>query len=233
MLYSEENVRHSIRNRAGKRVFYLGQGDTLTPSARDFLSREKIEILPAALAKQEEYCLQNGAILPEKPEHYTHLRGNILVPKTHPVIAFRGAIDTLEAELLLAQQVSAEPIRSQLGEVLWLARKLIGWEVMEEPAADGLLCGLTEKEQRDHSHRPQDFYGQPHFMPEYTDGPVILQLNRARAAARAAELAAAHAFVDTDGRVTRPDLLQALNRMSSMLYILMIQAKKRWCHCEK
>ncbi len=226
MLWSEENVRHNIRNRAGKRVFYLGQGDNLTPSARDYLSREKIEIFPAALAKPEEYRLTNGAVLPEKPEHYTHLRGNILVPKTHPVIAFRGAIDTLEAELLLAQQASAEPIRSQLGEVLQLARKLIRWEVMEEPAADAPLCGLTEKEQREHSHRPQDFYGQPHFMPAYTDGPAVLQINRARAAARAAELAATHAFVDAEGRLTRPDLLKTLNRMSSMLYILMVQQKK-------
>ncbi len=226
MLWSEENVRHNIRNRAGKRVFYLGQGDTLTPSARDFLRREKIEILPAALAKPEEYRLLSGAVLTHKPEHYTHLRGSILVPKTHPVIGFRGAIDTLEAELLLSQQVSAEPIRSHLGEVLQLARNLIRWEVMEEPVQAGLLCGLTEQQQREHSHRPQDFYGQPHFMPACTDGPVILQINRARAAARAAELAAVHAFVDAEGRVTRPDLLQALNRMSSMLYILMIQTKK-------
>ena len=103
MLFSEENVKANIRNRDGKRVFYLQNGDSLTPSARDFLQRERIEILPASLAKPEEYRLENGAVLPEKPEHYTHLRGNILVPKTHPVIAFRGAMDCLQAELLLAQ----------------------------------------------------------------------------------------------------------------------------------
>ncbi|MBO7184678.1 MAG: ATP-binding protein, partial [Oscillospiraceae bacterium] len=75
------------------------------------------------------------------------------------------------------------------------------------------------------SHQPQDYYGQPHFMPEYTDGPVILQLNKARCAARAAELAASHGFIDADGNCRRTDLMQALNRMSSMLYILMIQQK--------
>ncbi len=103
MLFSEENVKANIRNRGGDRVFYLATGDTLTPSARDFLRRERIEILPASQAKPEEYVLENGAVFRDKPEDYTHLRGNILVHKTHPVIAFRGAVDTLQAELLLAQ----------------------------------------------------------------------------------------------------------------------------------
>ncbi len=225
MLYSEENVRHAIRNRAGKRVFFLGAGDHLTPSARDFLRREHIALLPADQAKPEEYRLENGSVFREKPEHYTHLRGNTLVPKTHPVIAFRGAMDTLEAELLLAQQALGPELREQVGQVLSLARSILRWEVMEEPVEDLLLCGLTLQQQREHSHRPQDFYGQPHFMPEHTDGPEILQLNRARCAARAAELAAVRAFTDEAGNPTREDLLRALNRMSSMLYILMIRKK--------
>ncbi len=226
MLYSEGNVRDNIRNREGKRVFYLGEQDTLTPSARDFLRREKIEVLPACQARPDSYLLENGAVFAEKPEHFTHLRGNLLVPKTHPVIAFRGAMDTLEAELLLAQQAVPEDFRPLVGEILQLARDSIRWEVMEEPAQDRLLCGLTLQQQRAHSHRPQDFYGQPHFMPEYTDGPAILQLNKARTAARAAELAADRAFVDANGIAAREDLLTVLNRMSSMLYILMIRLKK-------
>ena len=225
MLFSEENVKANIRNRDGKRVFYLQNGDSLTPSARDFLQRERIEILPASLAKPEEYRLENGAILPEKPEHYTHLRGNILVPKTRPVIAFRGAMDCLQAELLLAQQAAPEGLRKDIGEILNLARNILRWDVMEEPAKVDKLCGLPMDQQRSHSHRPQEFYGQPHFMPEYTDGPALLQLNRARCAARAAELAAARAFTDTNGTCRRNDLLQVMNRMSSMLYILMIQLK--------
>ncbi len=222
MLYTEENARNNVRNRAGKRVFYLGQGDTLTPGARDYLSRERIEILPASQARPQEYVLENGAVFLEKPEHYTHLRGNILVPKTHPVIAFRGAVDTLEAELLLAQLAAPRgDVRQKLGQVLALTRNLIRWDVMQESVQMELLCGLTDQQLREHSHRPQDFYGQPHFMPEYTDGSAILQLNRARTAARTAELAAVAAFADS-----RPDILQAINRLSSMLYILMIQLKK-------
>ena len=225
MLYSLEAVRENLRNRQGKRVFYLGRGDQLTSGARDFLARERIEILPAEQARQQEYRLLNGAVLREKPEHMTHLNGDVLVPKTHPRIAFRGAMDTLEAELLLAQKVLCKPMDDCVGEVLALARMLIRCDVLEEPVPEGRLCGLTEQEQRSHSHRPQDFYGQPHFMPSAADSEELLQLNRARCAARAAELAAVAAFSDREGAPTRPDILKALNRMSSMIYILMIQLK--------
>ena len=224
MLYTEEAVRANIRNREGKRVFYLGKGDTLTPGARDYLSRERIEVLPAEQAKPEEYRLANGAVLREKPEHMTHLKGNLLVSKTHPRIALRGRLDSLEAELLLCQ-LNCEKWRAELGEVLALARNLIRWEVLDEPAPEGRLCGLAAEELRSHSHRPQDYYGQPHFMPEAADGAVILHLNRCRTAARAAELAAAAAFTDENGNCTREDILRSLNRMSSMLYILMIREK--------
>ena len=224
MLYNETHVKDNIRNREGKRVFYLGKGDTLTPGARDYLSRERIEVLPAEQAKPEEYRLANGAVLREKPEHMTHLKGNLLVSKTHPRIALRGRMDSLEAELLLCQ-LNCEKWRAELGEILALARNLIRWEVLDEPAPEGKLCGLTAEELRSHSHRPQDYYGQPHFMPEAADGAVILHLNRCRTAARAAELAAAAAFTDENGNCTREDILRSLNRMSSMLYILMIREK--------
>lgn len=220
MLYSAKHVEANIRNRDGKRVFFLGHGDTLSPSARDFLTRERIEILPAEQASISEYQLENGAVFLEKPEHYTHLRGNILVPKDHPVIAFRGAMDSLQATLLLAQ-LHCPDQRQRLAEVLRLARNIIRWEVLQEPAQVDKLCGLTPAQLRSHSHDPKTHYGIPHFMPECTDGQAILQLNACRCAARQAELAAARAFGDQ-----RSDLLQALNRMSSALYILMIQAKK-------
>ena len=226
MLYNQENVRDNLRNRDGKRVFYLAKGDQLTSSARDFLSRERIEILPAELAKPQSYRLLNGACLEEKPEHMTHLDAQILVPKTPPRILFRGKMDTLEAELILCQLVSQRMV-TPVGEILALARRLIRCDVLKEPVPEGTLCGLTEAEQRKRSHFPQDYYGQPHFMPGVEDGEVIARLNRARCAAREAELAAVTAFSDREGNPTRPDILRSLNRMSSMLYLLMIQEKSK------
>lgn len=226
MLYNETSVRDNIRNRDGKRVFYLGKGDQLTSAARDWLSRERIEILPPSQAKPDRYRLLWGGFTEEKPEHMTHLNAEILVPKTHPRIRFRGKMDTLEAELILCQLADAGLV-SPVGEILALAREILRCDVLNEPLSPGKLCGLTEEEQRRRSHFPQDYYDQPHFMPMSSDGPVIAQLNRARCACREAELSAVEAFSDRDGLPTRPDILRALNRMSSMLYILMIQQKAR------
>ena len=225
MLYSKQAARDNIRNRNGKRVFYLGKGDQLTSDARDFLHRERIEILPAQIAKPERYQLLNGGYLEEKPEHMTHLDAQVLVEKTHPRLRFRGAIDTLEAELLLCQADAPEAIYKQLGEVLALARNLIRWDVLEEPVGETKLCGLDQQALRNRSHRPQDYYGQPHIMPSATAQKLLLQVNRARCMARSAELAAVEAFTDQNGKVCREDILRALNRMSSMLYLIMVQLK--------
>lgn len=224
MLYDETAVRDNIRNREGKRVFFLGEDDRLTPSARDLLQRERVEIRPAREAKIETYRLLGGGYTQEKPEHMTHLYGDVLVRKDHPRIRFRGAVDTLEAALLQAMLNTGI---SELEEILALARRLIRCEVMGEPVGEFTLCGLTARQQREHSHVPQKFYNQPHFMPEAGHGQKILSLNSCRCAARAAELQAVDAFVDADGNVTRADILQALNRMSSMLYILMIKERAK------
>ena len=226
MLYTEQAVRDNIRNRDGKRVFYLGKGDQLTSGARDFLSRERIPILPAHQAKPERFRLMSGGFVEQKGEHLTHLNGDVLVPKTHSRIAFRGAMDTLEAEILLCQLVLGEPWRKQVGEILEFARVLLRCEVLGEPVKQERLCGLTAGEIRERSHRPQDFYGQAHFMPSVEDGEAILRLNRVRCAARHAELMAVAAFQDREGNPTRVDLLQAMNRMSSMIWIMMIQLKR-------
>ena len=224
MLYGEKEVRENLRNREGKRVFYLGTGDQLTSSARDYLTRERIEILPASQAAPERYRLLSGGFMEGKPEHMTHLNAQVLVPKTHPRIVFRGKLDSLEAELLLCGQ-DFPGLQKDLGEVLELARKIIRCDVLEQPLPDGKLCGLNEEELRKRSHFPQDFYSQPHFMPGIKDSRQVLRLNRLRCAVREAEISAAAAFVTAEGSVTRPDILRAMNRMSSMVYILMIREK--------
>lgn len=226
MLWDEQAVRANIRNRDGKRVYYLGKGDQLTSTARDFLRRERIEILPGSQARPERYRLLSGGYAEEKPEHMTHLNGEVLVPKTHPRIRFRGKMDTLEAELILCQLVPGSP-EGALGEILDLSRKILRCDVLEEPLRQDTLCGLTQEEQRGRSHMPQDYYGQPHFMPQASDGSVIAGLNRARCFAREAELAAVEAFSDREGNLLREGIPKALNRMSSMLYLLMIQEKAK------
>lgn len=217
MLFDLTAARANVRNRDGKRVFYLGSGDQLNSAARDWLRSERIEILPATMAKPERYRLLSGGYLEEKPEHMTHLYGDVLVSKDHPRIAFRGAVDMLEAQILLCGQALPH-LRPELELLLKQARALIRAEVLNEPVETLKLCGLSAEELRSHSHRPQDFYGKPHFMPDFDDG-AVLQLNRLRCAVRDAERLAVAAIPD------REDILQVLNRMSSAVYIFMIREK--------
>jgi len=226
MLYTKQQVIDNIRNRQGKRVFYLGKDDRLTSEARDYLTGQRIEILSAEQARQVQYKSFDGAVYDHKPEHMTHLNGEILVPKTHPRIRFRGAVDSLEGAVLLCQQ-HCPGLRQELQQILELARRLIRCDVLEEPVGTFTLCGLSEEQQRKHSHFPQEHYGIPHFMPSADDSLIVLELNWVRCVARQAELAAVEAFTDRQGVPTREDILRALNRISSMLYILMLKEKAK------
>ncbi len=228
-LYTEEAVRASLRNQDGRRVFYLGPRDRLTDAARDFLKAQNIPVLPAAEARPQAYRTLFGATLTEKPEHMTHLDTQTLVPKDHPRILFRGKIDSLEGVILLSQYRAAEAgfprLVRELGEVLDYVRRIIRCDVLGEPLPPPGLCGLTADELRAQSHNPQKYYNQPHFMPAYTDGQPLLSLNRVRTSLREAELACYRAFRDREGLPTREDLVLGLNRLSSLLWILMIRVK--------
>ena len=138
-------------------------------------------------------------------------------------------IDLLEAEIALCQQVCVREgipaLAEELEEVLGFVRRFIRFDVLEEPVGEVRLCGLGPEELRERSHYPEKYYGQPHFLLHYTDSPAILAVNKVRAVARQTELAAYRAFRDENGAVTREDILQGLNRLSSLLWIFMIKLK--------
>lgn len=181
---------------------------------------------PQPEAPPSAYRTPDGAAFAEKPEHMTHLRDNILVPKTHPRIAFRGGIDTLEAELLLCAQAADGPLRQTLCAMLDFVRSLIRADVLDEPVQAVRFLGLDGDGLREHSHHPEREEGQPHFLPAPEDPPILLRLNRLRTAVRQTELLACHAFSRPDGTLARPDLVKALNRLSSLCWILMIRVKR-------
>ncbi len=221
MLFTLEAAQQSVRTQDGKRVFWLSPEDRLTPAAQDWLRGEKIEVTQRPTGYYDLF----GGKYAEKPEEMTHLSGNLLVPKTHRRIAFRGALDHLQAQMLLCGLSCPEPVRAALGEMLNYLRTVLRCEVLDEPLASKSLLGLSLDELRQHSHTPQKFYAQSHFQPDFSDGTVILLLNDLRAAIRETELACCRAFSDMDGKITRPDLVRGLNRLSSACYILMIRQK--------
>ena len=177
-------------------------------------------------------ALETGERFAEKPDHLTHLRDDAsLVAKTHPRIAVRGKLDLLQAALLDAQVAAdadgARALVGELGEILELARALVGAEVTGRPVDPPSLWGMTADEIRDATHHTHELYGVPFMYPDVRQGPVIAKLSLARAVAREAELAVLAAFPPAGGLSTaapaRPDLAHALNRISSALYLLAVR----------
>ena len=177
-------------------------------------------------ARYESIC---GKVYETKPEHMTALYGNTLVCKDHKHIRLRGVLDSLTAQLLLAQlafgRLCLAKGVSELEEVLACVKDLLRYEVLQQPLAPLLLFGMDEAEIHSRSHLPQNYYGIGHFSPSRKDGEAVLLLNSLRTAMREAELAAYEALKQENGEPEQPELLQALNRLSSALYIMMFKAK--------
>lgn len=162
-----------------------------------------------------------------KPEHMTHLRGDNLVFKDHPRIAFRGAIDSLESEIILLQILTEKKgltlLTEDLQEIIKTIRWLLRCEVSGEPTGEIKLQGLDSDELRAHSHHPGQYYGMRHFLPTYEHGEITAWLNKLRTKTRETELAAYKAFKMKDGAVEREDIITVLNRLSSLFWIMMFK----------
>jgi len=204
MLFTEQTVLSAVREQGGIRTLILNDGDRLTPSARDLLRRENITLLQ------------------KKAEHMTHLNKEELVTKGHPIIAFRGKLDSLQAEILLLQKDA--PMQA-LEDMLQLVRKLMQAEVLNRPLEDFTIGGMDEKELHERSHQPKKYYGIGHFLPSSEDDIILLRLNRLRTMIRETELACYHAFAQKNGKLSRTDILTALNRLSSACWVLCLARK--------
>ncbi len=154
----------------------------------------------------------------KKPENMTSLTGTQLVPKTHPRIALRGKLDSLQAEIVLLQAeadaAGAKLLIAQLEEILVFLRAMMRTEVTGEPLVLEKLFSMTPDALRDASHACYQSFRQPE--PLYTMGRLPAALNLLRAHVRETELAAAHAEMEGGSS----DILLALNRLSSAVYVL-------------
>lgn len=234
--------------------YYIPEGKILSPAAREYLQQRKIkigkgpapaaapagrapnivatEVLPMPSVPMEEGVrakfvdYETGAFYTTKPEHMTHLSGNVLVPKNHPRIMFRGKLDSLQALYVLTQAElfaagSSQKLIDDLGGMLGMLREMMRCEVLDEPFHNERLLGLSHEELHERSHNPMKFYSiKQMVLPDYTMGRDYALLNRLRTAVRETEVAASDAFHEGK-RCTRPDVIEELNRLSSAMHIMM------------
>ena len=205
------------------RVLALAPGDRLTGPARDYAREQGIALEQGLPSRDfpDGFVDERGTRYREKPEDMTHLRGNLLVAKTHPRIVLRGRLDGLQALIIVVQTGMDEPggekLLADLQELLEYVRQVLSAEVRETPFAAKHILGYAEAELRAASHHPQAHFGCGHILPSRQMGKAGALLNLLRTRAREAELCAAQAFPQGE----RPDLIRALNRLSSAFYVMM------------
>ncbi len=244
---TETLLRAEFKRNIPKR-YEVDKNTILTPSARQFLKENQIEIVDVELGREKAkhenkykafeklegdfqpkfISSYDGGMYEVKPEFMTHINGNKLVFKDDNRIVFRGKLDSLQSSVLKAQYqllTHNESLLSEaLGDVLTLIRKILRAEVMDEELEDTELFGLSFDQIRKHSHAPKEYYGISHFMPSVEMGYPLIELNDLRTMVRETEISAMKAF-RKDLTLERKDLIYALNRMSSGIYVLMCRFK--------
>jgi len=221
--------------------FHVRHDSILSPAAKDYLNQVRVRVCfdPPNGGVRAGGAYSNhagpgggkrfidaltGEGYDEKPECMTHLYGNKLVYKDHGRIAFRGALDHLQSQIVFAQASLCGRYSGQLTDdlegVLAFVRDLLRAEVLDEPVGDSLLLGLSSAELREQSHNPEKFFGvKAMTLPHYSMGDGYAHLNLLRSQSRQVEVTAVAAFRN-GGEVSRQEIVLALNRLSSGFHIM-------------
>ncbi len=224
---------------------HLPADSRLTPSARELLESRHLRIkfldeqgslfvddeqqqpqpvhgLTSSDSHPQACCELCRQPVEKKPDTLTHLTADKMVAKSDPRLAFRAALDStialavwLQVELAEAWQPWLADIRSRLGNIMRA-------DALDEPLAKQSIVGLNEEELHRLSHQPLSYLDHDHLVPEASHGRDAALLNLLRTKVRETETLAAQVFINRGFDVLRPDILQALNRLSSAVYVMMI-----------
>lgn len=240
-IITEASLRNELKDKEISQ-YIVNSGIIVTPSAKEYLRERKIELVMKdqkedSLNTDHEHegkesiqpkysALFDGGYFDDKPEYMTHIFGSKLVLKDHPRIIFRGKLDSLQSKILEVQVAASKQNKkdlvNDLNEVLTLCRNTMRAEVLNEPLADINILGLDEKKLREMSHEPKKYFNIQHILPSWEMGEMLISLNTIRSTVREVEIAAVKAFKSEDG-ISRTDIIRAMNRLSSCIYIMMLR----------
>lgn len=222
---------------------HLPAGARLTPSARELVDsrhlrvkyldargstfneqQQPVHALTGSGQRETACCELCHQPVEDKPDTLTHLTAQKMVAKSDPRLAFRAALDAtialtvwLQVELHECWQPWLADIRSRLGNIMRA-------DALDEPLPPQAIAGLDETALHRLSHQPLRYLGHDHLVPEARHGRDAARLNLLRCKVRETETLAAQVFISARFDVLRPDILQALNRLSSAVYVMMILA---------
>ena len=232
---------------------HITKKDILTPSAKEFLNKKRIgfklekskdEKLQAAEKEEAAAAEKNketgkekpakrqyrdyitGAIYDKKPEYMTQLFGNELVVKNHKRILLRGKFDILQAETVRywKKYEKNKKLEADFSQTYRYIRDLFISEMTDTEFRERDVLGYDIDTLKDITHNTVKYYKTGHlFEINAAYDEAVIDLNCLRAISRECEVAAVEAFYK-EGKVQRPDILKALNRLSSIWYLMMLKA---------
>jgi ethanolamine utilization cobalamin adenosyltransferase len=198
-------------------------GET-NPASEQRPAWDKPGEFPVVLTGPVPVCAVCGQPIADKPEHLTQLDAGHYAPKTHPRVKFRGWLDSLHAQFLLATNLARRQgfavLADYLSTLAAYCREIMSAEYNDRAVAPLVVAGLNEDEIHARSHQPERYFGIPHIVPGPDDAEILLWLNYLRAQTREIEIRALETFGETRG-----NLAHALNRLSSAVYMLELMVK--------
>ncbi|MCX7204832.1 MAG: ethanolamine utilization cob(I)yrinic acid a,c-diamide adenosyltransferase EutT [Proteobacteria bacterium] len=186
-----------------------------------------VHVLTGDAEHHAAHCALCQQVVTRKSAAMTHLNADTMVAKNDERIRLRGLLDSTIALAIWAQtEFDPQGRRKALAYMLadirsWLGNVLRA-EVTGEQVSAISMGELNEARIHALSHQPLKELGHDHIVPALEHGASIAKLNLLRARIRECEVQAADLYMDRDFELVRPDILQALNRLSSAVYVLMI-----------
>jgi ethanolamine utilization cobalamin adenosyltransferase len=219
-LLGERRITVKYTDDAG-RVFLDETPDAQTPELK------RVHPLTGGSERHTGSCLMCGQPIRNKPDALTHLDARGLIAKNDPRLKLRGKLDSAIAHAVVTQ-AEFDPQGRHPALTLWLAdiRSALGNALKAEVTGADMppvaMGDMDEETIHAVSHNPLKYLGHDHLLPEAGQGARVSRLNLLRAQIREAELFAADVYIARDFTITRPDIMQGLNRLSSAVYVLML-----------
>ncbi|EMV4045225.1 ethanolamine utilization cob(I)yrinic acid a,c-diamide adenosyltransferase EutT [Escherichia coli] len=192
---------------------HLPADSRLTPSARELLESRHLRI---------KFIDEQGRLFVDDEQQQPQPVHGLTSSDEHPQACCELCRQPVAKKPDTLTHLSAEKMVAKSDPRLGFCAVLDSTIALGEPLGCQAIVGLSDEDLHRLSHQPLRYLDHDHLVPEASHGRDAALLNLLRTKVRETETVAAQVFITRSFEVLRPDILQALNRLSSTVYVMMI-----------
>ncbi|EFD1373892.1 ethanolamine utilization cob(I)yrinic acid a,c-diamide adenosyltransferase EutT [Escherichia coli] len=192
---------------------HLPADSRLTPSARELLESRHLRI---------KFIDEQGRLFVDDEQQQPQPVHGLTSSDEHPQACCELCRQPVAKKPDTLTHLSAEKMVAKSDPRLGFRAVLDSTIALGEPLGCQAIVGLSDEDLHRLSHQPLRYLDHDHLVPEASHGRDAALLNLLRTKVRETETVAAQVFITRSFEVLRPDILQALNRLSSTVYVMMI-----------